>query len=49
MSKGLQDHKAYLIAAPLLSPFIPNEELYLYLAVSSDVVSSMLNRKEGKI
>ena len=35
--------------APLLSPSIPGEELYLYLAVSPHTVSSTLIREEGKI
>ena len=47
--KAFQDLKAYLTATPLLSPSIPGEELYLYLAVSPHVVSSMLIREEGKI
>ena len=41
--------KAYLIEAPLLSPSIPGEELYLYSAVSTHAVSSALIREEGKI
>ena len=47
--KAFQDLKTYLTTAPLLSPFIPGEELYLYLAVSPHAVSSMLIREEGKI
>ena len=47
--KAFQDFKAYLIAAPLLSPSIPWEELYLYLAVSPHGVSSTLIREERKI
>jgi len=47
--KAFQDLKAYLIVAPLLSPSIPDEELYLYLAVSPYAVSSALIREEGKI
>ena len=47
--KAFQDLKAYLTATPLLSPSIPGEELYLYLAVSPHAVSSMLIREEGKI
>ena len=49
MSKGFQDLKAYLTAAPLLSQSISGEELYLYLAVSTHAVSSKLIREEGKI
>ena len=37
--KAFQDLKVYLTMAPLLSPFIPGEELYLYLAVSPYAVS----------
>ena len=47
--KAFQDLKVYLTTAPLLSPFIPGEELYLYLAVSPHAVSSALIRKEGKV
>ena len=47
--EAFQDLKAYLIITPLLSPFIPGEELYLYLAVSLHAVSSTLTREEGKI
>ena len=35
--------------AALLSPSIPSEELYLYLAVSPHAVSSTLIREEGKV
>ena len=49
VSKGFQDLKAYLTVAPLLSPSIPGEELYLYLAVSSHAVSLVLIREEGKL
>ena len=47
--KAFQDLKTYLITTLLLSPFIPGEELYLYLAVSLHAVSSTLIREEGKI
>ena len=46
--KAFQDLKVYLTTAPLLSPSIPGEELYLYLAVSPHAVSSALIREEGK-
>ena len=39
----------YLIAAPLLSPSVMGEELFLYLAVTPHAVSSALIREEGKI
>ena len=35
--------------APLLSPSVPSEELYLYLVVSPHVVSSTLIREEEKV
>jgi len=47
--KAFQDLKVYLTTAPLLSPSIPYEELYLYLAVSPHVVGSTLIREEGKV
>ena len=47
--KAFQDLKVYLTTAPLLSPSIPGEELYLYLVVSPHAVSSALIREEGKV
>ena len=47
--KAFQDLKTYLTTAPLLSPSIPGEELYLYLVVSPYAVSSSMIREEGKI
>ena len=47
--KAFQDLKTYLTIAPLLSPSIPGEELYLYLVVSPYAVSSSMIREEGKI
>ena len=47
--KAFQDLKTYLTTAPLLSPSIPGEELYLYLVVSPYAVSSSLIREERKI
>ena len=47
--KAFQDLKVYLTKAPLLSPSIHGEELYLYLAVSPHAVSSTLIREEGKV
>ena len=47
--KAFQDLKMYLIAAPLLSPSVMGEELFLYLAVTPHAVSSALIREEGKI
>ena len=35
--------------APLLSPFVLKEELYLYLAVTPHAVSSTLVREEGRV
>ena len=47
--KAFQDLKVYLTTAPLLSPSIPGDELYLYLAVSPHAVSSTLIKEEGKV
>ena len=47
--KAFQDLKAYLTAALLLSPSVPGEELYLYLAVSLHAVSLVLVKEERKI
>ena len=47
--KAFQDLKVYLTTAPLLSPSILGEELYLYLAVSPHAVSSLLIREERKV
>ncbi|XP_075674784.1 putative mitochondrial protein AtMg00860 [Castanea sativa] len=47
--KAFQDVKPYLTTAPLLSPFVPGNELYLYLAVSLHTVSSTLVREEGRV
>ena len=46
--RDFQDLKVYLTTDSLLSPSIPGEELYLYLAVSSHAVSLALIREEGK-
>ena len=46
---AFQDLKVYLTTAPLLSPSILGEDLYLYLAVSPHAVSSALVREEGKV
>ena len=47
--KAFQDLKIYLTTAPLLSPSVLGEELYLYLAVTPHAVSSTLIRKEGRV
>ena len=39
----------YLVAAPLLSPSVMGEELFLYLAVTPHAVSLTLIREEEKI
>nr|XP_023918054.1 uncharacterized protein LOC112029605 [Quercus suber] len=44
-----QDLKHYLTTAPILSPSMLGEELYLYLAVSPHAVSSALIREEEKV
>ena len=47
--RAFQDLKTYLTAAPLLSPSVLGEELYLYLAVNLYAVSSALVREEGRV
>ena len=47
--KAFQDLKTYLTTAPLLSPSMLGEELYLYLVVTLNVVSSALVKEEGKV
>ena len=39
--------KKYLSSPPLLSPSMPGEELYLYIAVSQAAVSAALVKDEG--
>ena len=47
--KAFEDLKTYLTMAPLLSPSVVGEELYLYLAVTPLAVSSALIREEDKV
>ena len=47
--KAFEDLKKYLSSPPLLSPSMPGEELYLYIAVSQAAVSAALVRDEGEI
>ena len=47
--RAFEDLKAYLTSAPLLSPSMLGEELYLYLAVIPHAVSSALVREEGRV
>ena len=47
--RAFQDLKAYLTTAPLLSPSMLGEELYLYLVVTPHAVSSALIREEGRV
>ena len=47
--KAFQDLKTYLVIAPLLSPSVTGEELYLYLAMTPYAVSSALIREEGRV
>ena len=47
--QAFEELKAYLSAPLLLSPSQPGEELFLYLAVSSTVVSAALIREEEKV
>ena len=44
--KAFQELKQYLSNPPLLSPSKEEEDLYLYLAVSSTTMSATLIRKE---
>ena len=45
--KAFKDLKKYLSSPPLLSPSMPGEELYLYIAVSQAAVNAALVRNEG--
>ena len=47
--QAFEDLKNYLALTSLLSPSKPGKELYLYLAMSSYVVSFVLIREEKKI
>ena len=47
--KAFQDLNIYLVTAPLLSPFVMGEELYLYIAVTPHAVCSTLIREEGRV
>ena len=47
--KAFEELKAYLASSPLLSPSKLGEELSLYLAMSSIVVSSAFIREEDHI
>ena len=40
--KAFEDMKAYFTTAPLLSPFVLGEELYMYLVVTPHAISSAL-------
>ena len=45
--KAFKDLKKYLSSPPLLSSSMPEEELYLYIAVSQAAVNTALVRDEG--
>ena len=47
--QAFEDLKAYFSSPPLLSPSKPEEELFLYLAISSAAVSATLVREEDKV
>ena len=47
--QAFEDLKAYLSSPPLLSPSKPREELFVYLAISSAIVSAALVREEDKV
>ena len=44
--QAFENLKVYLSSPPLLSPSRPEEELYLYLAISQAIISTTLVRKE---
>ena len=46
--KAFEDLNKYLSSPPLLSPSVPGEELYLYIAVSQAAVSAALVRNDGR-
>ena len=45
---AFEDLKSFLTSAPVLSSPIPGEDLYLYLAVSQNAISTVLARAEGR-
>lgn len=47
--RAFEEIKTYLLSPPLFSPSKPNEELFLYLPVSSTDVSLALIKEEGRI
>ena len=47
--QAFEDLKACLSSPPLLNPSKPKEELFLYLAVSSAIVSEALIREEDGV
>ena len=46
--KAFEDLKKYMSSPPLLSPSMPGEELYLYIAVLQAAVSAALVRNDGR-
>ena len=46
--KAFEDLKKYLPPPPLLSPSVPGEKLYLYIAVSQATVSAALVQDDGR-
>ena len=47
--QAFKELKVYLSSPPLLSPSQPEEELFLYLAISSVAVSAALVREEERV
>ena len=47
--QAFDDLKAYLSSPPLLSPYQPGEELFLYLAISPIAVNAALVREEDRV
>ena len=47
--QAFEDLKTYLLSLSFLNPSQPGEELFLYLVVSSAVVSAALVREEDRV
>ena len=47
--KAFENLNVYLTMAPLLSPSVVGEELYLYLVITPHAMSSALIREEDKV
>ena len=47
--QAFENLKTYLLSSPLLSPSQPGEELFLYLAISSAIISAALVKEEDRV